>query len=60
MWHNFKINNQKSFESDENYGKNAYMLYSTVSSNILSAIAEKEGSIFNHTIFFLLTLITMI
>jgi len=39
IWHNFQINNDPS---KVNY-KDVYMLYSTVSSNILSSIAKNEG-----------------
>ena len=43
LWHNFKINNADKLERDQDYAKNVYMLYSTVSSQILKSISEKEG-----------------
>lgn len=43
MWDNFKRAHKSSFENDKDFAKNAYMLYSTVSSSVLSSIAEKEG-----------------
>lgn len=41
IWHNFKENNKDLVEGDKS--KEIYMLYSTVSSHILKAIAQKEG-----------------
>ena len=43
LWHNYKQTNKEHFEKDPNFGKNAYMLYSTVSSQILNSIAKVEG-----------------
>lgn len=43
LWHNYKQNNKEHFEKDANFGKNVYMLYSTVSSQILNSIAKVEG-----------------
>ena len=43
MWFNYKEKNKELFEKDKSQCKNAYMLYSTVSSNILNSIAENEG-----------------
>ena len=42
-WHVFKEQNKNILETDANILNNVYMLYSTVSSNILKSIAEKEG-----------------
>jgi hypothetical protein len=43
IWHNFKTNHSKT--GLEGFEKDAYMLYSTVSSNILKAIADIEGKV---------------
>ena len=43
LWHNFQIKHKAEIEKDPQFKRNAYMLYSTVSSHILKAIAEKEG-----------------
>jgi phosphoglucomutase / phosphopentomutase len=43
MWFNFKQKNKHLLDNDPGYAKNAYMLYSTVSSHILKAIGQKEG-----------------
>ena len=43
LWHNFRQKHASEFEKDAQFVKNVYMLYSTVSSQILSSIAAKEG-----------------
>ena len=43
MWHIFKEQNKEILEKDSSILQNVYMLYSTVSSNILKSISEKEG-----------------
>lgn len=43
LWHNFKLKHASQIESDPEFKKSVYMLYSTVSSHILKSIAEKEG-----------------
>lgn len=43
MWHNFKLQNKELLASKPDVLSKVYMLYSTVSSHILKAMAEKEG-----------------
>jgi phosphoglucomutase / phosphopentomutase len=43
LWHNFKVKYREEIAKDASFVKNAYMLYSTVSSQILQSIAEVEG-----------------
>ncbi len=43
IWYKFREQHKAEIEADPSFAKNAYMLYSTVSSHILNAIAEKEG-----------------
>ena len=42
-WHIFKEQNKDLLEKDPSCLNDVYMLYSTVSSNILKSIAQKEG-----------------
>ena len=51
LWHNFKCQHKEEIEKDSNFVKNAYMLYSTVSSCILKSIAEVEGFMCEDVIF---------
>lgn len=43
LWHNFKTKHSENIKNDSNFVKTAYMLYSTVSSQILKSISEVEG-----------------
>jgi len=43
LWYNFKLQYKDEITKDASFVKNAYMLYSTVSSQILQSIAEVEG-----------------
>ena len=43
MWHNFEQSHKEEIAKNPEFKKNAFMLYSTVSSQILNSIAEKEG-----------------
>lgn len=43
IWSNFKEKNKEHIENNKDFAKDIYMLYSTVSSQILNSIAEKEG-----------------
>ncbi len=43
IWHCYKEKNKAQLEAQPDIAQNVYMLYSTVSSQILRSIAEKEG-----------------
>lgn len=43
LWYKFQQEHKAELEADPGFAKNVFMLYSTVSSHILRAIAEKEG-----------------
>jgi len=51
LWYNFKCQHKEEIEKDSSFVKNAYMLYSTVSSCILKSIAEVEGFMCEDVIF---------
>lgn len=43
LWHTFQQDHKSELESNPSFANEAYMLYSTVSSQILKSMSEKEG-----------------